>query len=308
MTICAVFPNYNYALYLQDALKAVLNQTYPVSKVIIIDDGSTDGSVEKIEEIIKGRPEVTFIRHEKNQGFYNAVAAGVALADTEFLFIGSTDDCILPNFFEEHMRCFQKEPRIGLSCGTPTLFKGQIPKLMPPEKQDSDIYLPDALADVIRHHPLWISGSTVLYRTKAFKEFGGMRKEAQILNDWILNYQIGFTYGIGYVHQPLSMLRVHSHSMSGTCDRTEAKLFPAFEHVMQELEKRPSCKALFQRSGILNDLGPPIQQYIRKRAHWAFFLPMQMRRIRLKVQRMLIAMALRKPRYVTYRMDLENLS
>jgi alpha-1,3-rhamnosyltransferase len=307
MSVTAVVPNYNYARYIQNSLKAVLNQTHPPSQIIIVDDASTDDSVEKIEEIIQGRSDVIFLRHEKNQGVYQTIEEAVARVKTEFLFISPTDDCVMPNFVEQLLRCFQKSPTIGLSCSIPTLFAGAIPDPSAPIRDEVEIYSPEKLAEVIRSHPFWIAGNSVLYRADAFRKFGGIQSRAQLFSDWILNYSIGFTYGIGYVYQSLAAARVHPNSISSAYQRSELRLAPIFDYIMEEIENYPTCKSLFKRSGILNDLGFPIQSYIRKHSrYWDFFFPMQMRRARLKIQRAMIRMSLSKPIYRTYRYQLEE--
>jgi glycosyltransferase involved in cell wall biosynthesis len=52
MQTTVIIPNHNYGLWIGDAIKSVLNQTYPVSKIIIVDDGSTDNSLDVISEIV----------------------------------------------------------------------------------------------------------------------------------------------------------------------------------------------------------------------------------------------------------------
>ena len=51
--VSVVIPNYNYENYIEERIDSILMQTYPIHELIILDDCSTDNSVNKIEEIIK---------------------------------------------------------------------------------------------------------------------------------------------------------------------------------------------------------------------------------------------------------------
>ena len=72
--VSVVIPNYNYARYIRARIKSILQQTYPVYEIIVLDDHSTDGSGEMAKSIIYdakvGRPDlnVKFIESEKNSG------------------------------------------------------------------------------------------------------------------------------------------------------------------------------------------------------------------------------------------------
>ena len=72
--VSVIIPNYNYARYIRARIKSVMMQTYPVYEIIVLDDGSTDGSAEMAKSIIfdakVGRPDlnVKYIGNEKNSG------------------------------------------------------------------------------------------------------------------------------------------------------------------------------------------------------------------------------------------------
>ena len=72
--VSVIIPNYNYQDYIIERIDSILLQTYPIYELIILDDCSTDNSVEvinkKIEEIKKQYPElkIKFIVNEKNSG------------------------------------------------------------------------------------------------------------------------------------------------------------------------------------------------------------------------------------------------
>lgn len=85
-----VIPVYNGIDFLDDCLKSVFASNTDV-KVIVVDNGSEDGSCEFVE---KNYPLVKLIRFDENKGFSKAVNAGIAAADTEFVFLLNDDATI----------------------------------------------------------------------------------------------------------------------------------------------------------------------------------------------------------------------
>ena len=97
--ISVVVPNYNYAKYINKRIDSIVRQTYPIYELIILDDCSTDDSVEviekKIEKIKVKYPElkVRFIKNEKNSGkAMRQWRKGFELAKGDYIWIAEVDD------------------------------------------------------------------------------------------------------------------------------------------------------------------------------------------------------------------------
>ncbi|MBF0518644.1 MAG: glycosyltransferase, partial [Nitrospirae bacterium] len=71
-SVTVIIPNYNGHTYLGDCLNSLRNQTYKKFEIIVVDNGSTDGSVDFIKETF---PEVRLISFNKNTGFSHACNA-----------------------------------------------------------------------------------------------------------------------------------------------------------------------------------------------------------------------------------------
>jgi glycosyltransferase involved in cell wall biosynthesis len=129
--VSIILPSYNHAIFLQDRLDSVLNQTYQDWEAIIIDDKSADNSVEIIEKFIKNNPDFKvkhFVVNESNSGSgYNSWKKGIELAETEYVWIAETDDYSEPTFLQELVEILDHNEDVALAfCGSNYVENGKI--------------------------------------------------------------------------------------------------------------------------------------------------------------------------------------
>lgn len=103
--VSVIIPVYNVAPYLREALDSVVRQTYRNLDVIIVDDGSTDGS-EAICEEYRSDPRVRII-HQENRGLSNARNRGLDLAGGEYIVFLDSDDAYDPEFAERMLEAME---------------------------------------------------------------------------------------------------------------------------------------------------------------------------------------------------------
>ena len=116
--VTAVIPNYNYARYLKERVDSILFQTYPVAELIILDDCSSDNSIEVINQLIAenqtGIP-MRLIKNEKNSGSVFAQWQKAFLqAKTDYVWIAEADDSCNERFLETVMQAFD-DPEVVIS-------------------------------------------------------------------------------------------------------------------------------------------------------------------------------------------------
>lgn len=97
---------YNHERFVLETLESVRAQTYSNIELIIVDDGSTDKSVEIIEEWIKKNPVTHFLNLKSNHGYCAAFNRAFALATGEFYIDLATDDVLLPEKIENQIVFF----------------------------------------------------------------------------------------------------------------------------------------------------------------------------------------------------------
>jgi glycosyltransferase involved in cell wall biosynthesis len=106
--------NYNYGRFIADTIKSALDQTYSNIELIICDDGSTDDSVQIIEEYARRDSRLHLIRKE-NGGQASGFNAAFAASRGEVIALLDSDDLFLPHKVERIVADFQAHPDSGLS-------------------------------------------------------------------------------------------------------------------------------------------------------------------------------------------------
>lgn len=112
--VAVAIPLFNHAPYIQAALESVLGQTRPVDRIIVVDDGSTDGSPDVVERL--QLPSVELFR-QRNQGAHMALNRGVALAeDCDWIAILNSDDIYHPERLDRCFTLLRQRPQAAMIC------------------------------------------------------------------------------------------------------------------------------------------------------------------------------------------------
>jgi glycosyltransferase involved in cell wall biosynthesis len=105
---------YNGLPYLQEAIESTLNQTFSDFEYLIIDDASTDESVECIQSYRD--PRIHFVRNEQNLGTSDSINRGLSMIDTPYVVRLDQDDVSLPKRIEEQIDFLEKHHDISIVC------------------------------------------------------------------------------------------------------------------------------------------------------------------------------------------------
>ncbi len=99
--VSVVVPCYQHAQYLEERLKSILSQTYDRVEVILLDDGSTDGSREILEAFRERFPDVQVLFNDHNTGdIFSQWMRGIGMARGSLIWIAESDDYCRPDFLE----------------------------------------------------------------------------------------------------------------------------------------------------------------------------------------------------------------
>lgn len=109
MDITVIIPNYNGKHFLEPCLQSLEKQTYQEFMVMVVDNGSKDGSVELLE---KKYPNVQLVKRDKNYGFSNAVNIGIKKANTPYVLLLNNDTETDTQFIERLAGVIKRDPKI----------------------------------------------------------------------------------------------------------------------------------------------------------------------------------------------------
>ena len=160
--VSIVIPCHNYGAYLGECLDSVLQQTFTAWEAIVIDDGSTDSSLEVAKSYERAHPEHSIrVFTQERHGIVQPRNRGVTLAKGEFILALDADDVLSQYFLENTVRALRDDPALGY-VSTKTLFFGSINSIWP-----SGQFVP--WHTVVTNQQT----NTTLYRKKMWRDIGG---------------------------------------------------------------------------------------------------------------------------------------
>lgn len=205
--VSVIIPNYNYERFLREAIDSVRGQSYRDMEVIVVDDGSTDGSKEVIESYGL-KIEAIF---QKNQGVAAARNNGVAASDGEFIAFLDADDAWMPSKIERQTEKFADDPKLGMvHVGVVEIDDGGTEL-----RKRTDGQCGSVANELLQfERPVILGGgSGIMVRRDVFNEIGGFDPQMSTSADWDLFYRIAKRYSVGFVPGVLLRYRVHSSNM-----------------------------------------------------------------------------------------------
>ena len=113
--VFVVVPSYNHAPFVEKCLRSIIGQTLAPAKLLVVDDGSTDGSPAIIERILKDCPVDCELLARENRGLCETLNEAFALSHGEYFAYLGSDDLWFPNFLEEQTRLLSRRPNAVLA-------------------------------------------------------------------------------------------------------------------------------------------------------------------------------------------------
>ncbi len=210
---------YNQSRFLRKTLDSIMEQTWRPSHFYIIDDCSTDNSVELIQEWLEenGRP-ATLIVHEQNQGITSTMNHALSLCKTKYFHPWPCDDIMLPHKIESqvtYMESLNWQP--GFLYGDiewidndDNLLRSSIindrKKLFPNNEMPSGFIFPELVT-----FGCFIPTASGFYVTRVLNDLGGF-DENLFAEDWDMFMRIALKQGIAFQDNLVSRYRRHSGS------------------------------------------------------------------------------------------------
>jgi glycosyltransferase involved in cell wall biosynthesis len=207
-SLSVVVPNYNHAKYLPACLNAILSQSVQPLEVLVLDDASTDNSVEVIKRIAAQNAIVRLVQNEKNLSVMPNLNKGVELSRGEYVYIASADDEIVPGLFEKSLRLLAQYPEAAYCCAVAEwreTFSGLVWHMATNMADHSCFLSPDDMLRLGKQGRLCLVSSTAVQKREPLRQAGSFPPELRWHADWFAFYVTGFRHGVCYIPEVLSV-------------------------------------------------------------------------------------------------------
>ena len=203
LEISVVISVYNGEKHLRESVESVLNQTFTDFEFIIVNDGSTDASLEIIKSYDDER--IQIINNEENIGLTKSLNKALKQAQGEYIARQDADDISLPNRLELQLEFLEKHPEVAL-LGTGVYVINENGDTV--EKR---IMHPKPKKSLLKGNR-FIHGS-VMFRKSVIDELGAYNETLKYSQDYELWLRMSKKYDVRNLTAPLYKLRMHRDSI-----------------------------------------------------------------------------------------------
>ncbi|MCX6357533.1 MAG: glycosyltransferase [Candidatus Aureabacteria bacterium] len=200
-SVSVIIAAYNCALYIPAAIRSVRAQTYRDFEIIVIDDGSTDGTPEAVRQF----PGIQYLRQE-NSGPAAARNRGIASSDADYIAFLDSDDLWKRDKLALQMELLERDPSLAFVYSDVEFFQDDF---VFPRKKAKRIVVdpPDAFADLLFSNHI-ITSSVIAHRS-CLKRTGLFDESLRMCEDWDLWLRLARRYPMGHVPRVLTGYRFH---------------------------------------------------------------------------------------------------
>jgi glycosyltransferase involved in cell wall biosynthesis len=208
VTVSVVLPVRNGERFVREAIESILRQTYADLEVVVVDDGSTDGTVEVVTSL--GDDRLRALRQEA-AGLVVALQRGVAEARAAFVARMDADDVSEPERIERQVELLRLRPRAGMVATWVAVIDED-------GREVRHEVLPEAHEDLVRRLLLRnpFQHGSVLMRRDALEEVGGYRADYGANEDYDLWRRLARSWELACVPEVLYRYRVHAGAVTQT--------------------------------------------------------------------------------------------
>jgi glycosyltransferase domain-containing protein len=286
ISVSVLLCNYNDARYLPDSLTAICTQTRLPEEVIVLDDGSTDDSMQIIRDFGRRYPFIRILRNETNRGLLYSINRALNAARCDFIVWAAADDRLLPNFIERNAMCLRQHPNAGLSISRLAVFKDGSNDITPFTEKTHGIAFdfgtephflsPQMLRERLQKSHLWISANTAMASRTALLKAGGFDQELRWHADYFGFLAVALRHGVCCIPETLATMRQREQTYSSTGMGNRLEQRATLGRLADKLTSKGwrdigvavlRCPALLSPFG-----GEMLEALLRKPRRWPFAL------------------------------------
>ncbi len=209
--ISVVVTCYNYGRYLKGCLDSILAQTYNNIEIVIVDDGSTDNTVDVMKSF-RELPNLKYIR-QNNAGQAHAKNVGINNSSGDFVAFLDADDLWCPDKLEKQIICFNNQVTGVVYCRASYIDEND--EILDHEMTGPYLQPKHGIVTKWLLFDNFVQFSSSVIRKECLERFGGFDESLKMGIDWDLWLRISTYYEFDYVDERLFYYRMgHSGQMS----------------------------------------------------------------------------------------------
>jgi len=275
--VTVVMPTYNRAEMIGDALDSTLAQTVPVDEIIVVDDGSTDKTSEKLKKYT----DRVRILTQSNAGPAAARNFGLREASGDLIALQDSDDLWLPEKNAQQLEYLDQHPEIDfLFSDNKTSRRGQVVSESSITDLKCKTYLKRNSADLSQlfnwlliENP--IATSSVIFRAERIKQVGYFNEQLFSVEDRDYWLRWARSLHFAYLDYVLVERRFHSTNIVADCELGASSLVKVIESWRDRLpvDDSPGCSDYFRRGlgGAYFNLGSYYFRVGARAKAWPYF-------------------------------------
>lgn len=241
---------YNRKDYLQQSLDSLLVQSYPNCEIIVIDDGSSDGTDEMMREKY---PQIKYV-YQKNAGDAAAKNHAARIANGEFIVFNDSDDMFLPDAVERLYNALPENDPTAISYGTYITINADGEQL--PTKRKVAIYPSGTITGNLIEHII-VNNCATLIPLELYREYGGFNEKLKTAYDYAFFLELSCHCSFSAVQEPVFLRRRHNTNVSSASYRKLYTVWRVVEDFLArhpEVEKQYAEIVRFRRADLHNKL------------------------------------------------------
>ncbi|MEA3273357.1 MAG: glycosyltransferase family 2 protein [Patescibacteria group bacterium] len=216
--ISIITPSFNQARFIDKTIQSVLNQDYPNFELIVIDGGSTDGTLSILK---KYGNRIRWIS-EKDKGQTSAINKGLKMAEGEIIAYLNSDDTYEPKTFQKIVNFFKKNPDKKWAYGKCRIINEKDKEIRRPITWYKNFLLRKySYKKLLAEN--FISQPATFWKRELHQEFGYFDEKENFCMDYEFWLRIGKKYPAGIINGYLANFRYHPASKSGSVNKKQFK-------------------------------------------------------------------------------------
>lgn len=211
-----VIPAFNAERYIQETLESVVSQGNFVRAIFIVNDGSTDKTMQVVHAFANAHSNLEFILiNQPNKGLANARNTGITQTTAPFVALLDADDVWLKDKLRMQLDVFSvnPDPKLGVVYGSYELIDENSQRIIGDHKVIQPRVRGNVSNSLNAGNFISGSGSNVLIKSEVFKRVGTFDEELRASEDWDMWLRISEHFHFDFVDRPLVQIRVHPDNM-----------------------------------------------------------------------------------------------